>query len=246
MKMKKKMMKMTSSKKVRNKMAKCTASQLVKKARSQLGVKEKPKNSNRTKYGKAFGMNGQPWCAMFVWWCFHQLKADALFCGGKRLAYVPSIADYYIAQKRIVKKSRGKKGDLVFFDFDHNGNSDHIGIILKNLGGGYYLTIEGNTGVGNNTNGGQVMKRKRHISVISRIARPKYAKTKSKPTTVSKMYTLKRGSTGKYVKLLQKRLSVKADGIFGVQTEKAVKKWQKKKGLKVDGIVGSKTWKSLL
>lgn len=226
-------------------MAKITASHLVKKARTQIGVKESPKDSNRTKYGKAFGMNGQPWCAIFVWWCFHQLKADALFCGGHRLAYVPSIADYYIAQKRIVKKTRGKKGDLVMFDFDHNGNSDHIGIIEKRLGGGYYQTIEGNTGVGNNTNGGQVMRRKRHISVISWIARPKYAKPKPKPIKVANLPTLKRGASGKYVKLLQKKLSVKADGIFGAKTEKAVKKWQKKKGLKVDGIVGQKTWKSL-
>lgn len=227
-------------------MAKITASQLVKKARSQIGVKEHPKNSNRTKYGKAFGMNGQAWCGIFVWWCFHQLKADNLFCGGHRIAYVPSIADYYIAQKRIVKKTKGKKGDLVFFDFNHNGTSDHIGIIEKNLGGGYYKTIEGNTGIGNDANGGQVMHRKRHTSVISRIARPKYIKPKAKPIKPEKLPTMKRGSSGKYVKLLQKKLSITSDGIFGAKTEKAVRKWQKNKGLKVDGIVGTKTWKSLL
>lgn len=219
-----------------------TASLVMRIAKSQLGYKEKPSGSNKTKYGKAYGMNGQPWCAMFVWWCFKKAKADELYFGGKKTAYVPTLADYYIEHKRIVKKTHGKLGDIVFFDFDHNGNSDHVGFVWKYLGNGYYKTLEGNTGVGNNANGGQVMFRKRHISQISRIARPKYrkvAKKKSYPT-------LQKGSKGKYVKAVQKKLKIKTDGIFGSETEKAVKKFQKKHGLTVDGVVGAKTWKKLL
>lgn len=228
----------------------CTAKQIIKLARSQRGYREKPSGSNKTKYGKEYGMNGTPWCAIFVWWCFKHSNASELFFGGKKTAYVPTLADYYIKHKRIVKKTHGKPGDIVFFDFDHNGNSDHVGFIYKKKDSSHYYTIEGNTGTTNQANGGEVMVRCRNISQISRIARPKYTKpkkvVKKGKANTSKYPTLKKGSKGKYVKLLQKLLKVKADGIFGGNTEKAVKKFQKRKGLKVDGVVGSKTWKALL
>ena len=53
--------------------------------------------------------------------------------------------------------------------------------------------------------------------------------------------TLRYGSRGNDVKILQGMLGVKADGIFGVNTERAVREFQKQKGLSVDGIVGAKT-----
>lgn len=59
------------------------------------------------------------------------------------------------------------------------------------------------------------------------------------------METLKRGSVGESVKMLQKALGIDVDGIFGKQTEKAVKVWQAAHGLAADGIVGSKTWEAL-
>ncbi len=65
--------------------------------------------------------------------------------------------------------------------------------------------------------------------------------------------TLKRGSTGEYVTLLQTKLVNKGysvgscgiDGDFGRDTEKAVKQFQRDNGLDPDGIVGAKTWKAL-
>ena len=52
---------------------------------------------------------------------------------------------------------------------------------------------------------------------------------------------LKKGSRGDEVKQIQFALGIKADGIFGDQTENAVKKFQKENGLYPDGIVGKKT-----
>jgi hypothetical protein len=45
---------------------KITAAQLLNAQRVHLGLKESPANSNRTPFGKSFGWNGVPWCAIFV------------------------------------------------------------------------------------------------------------------------------------------------------------------------------------
>ena len=60
------------------------------------------------------------------------------------------------------------------------------------------------------------------------------------------METIKNGSKGDAVKILQFRLELTPDGIFGPNTEKAVKEFQKNNGLVSDGIVGPKTWEKLL
>ena len=56
---------------------------------------------------------------------------------------------------------------------------------------------------------------------------------------------LKLGSRGNEVKLLQEKLNLKVDGIFGPLTEEAVKDFQRSNGLKVDGIVGANTLSKL-
>ena len=68
------------------------------------------------------------------------------------------------------------------------------------------------------------------------------------------MPTLRRGSRGEQVRLLQETLNelpagaaldLKVDGVFGAETEKAVRQFQADHGLTVDGVVGKKTWKAL-
>lgn len=59
------------------------------------------------------------------------------------------------------------------------------------------------------------------------------------------METIKKGSKGAAVVVLQRALHLKDDGIFGVVTEEAVKKYQREHGLDADGIVGAKTWAAL-
>lgn len=76
-----------------------------------------------------------------------------------------------------------------------------------------------------------------------------------KPQTESVVYdmkTLRNGSRGTQVKVLQFLLNAKgynagnADGIFGGNTLKAVKAFQKAQGLSTDGVVGKNTWSKLL
>lgn len=64
------------------------------------------------------------------------------------------------------------------------------------------------------------------------------------------MNTLKKGSKGDEVEVLQHLLNVeghkvKIDGDYGQKTEAAVKMLQKAHGLEDDGIVGPATWKAL-
>jgi len=66
--------------------------------------------------------------------------------------------------------------------------------------------------------------------------------TVNKPTFTG---TLKLGDRGGQVKLIQQKLGVTADGIFGVKTAEAVKNFQRKNNLVVDSIVGPKTWNKL-
>ena len=56
---------------------------------------------------------------------------------------------------------------------------------------------------------------------------------------------LKLGSRGNEVKVLQEKLNLKADGIFGPLTEEAVKDFQRSNGLEVDGIAGADTLSKL-
>lgn len=59
------------------------------------------------------------------------------------------------------------------------------------------------------------------------------------------MQTIRLGSRGQDVRVLQQKLSLHVDGIFGPITDEAVKDFQSKNALSVDGIVGPKTWKAL-
>lgn len=59
------------------------------------------------------------------------------------------------------------------------------------------------------------------------------------------MITIRNGSRGSAVMLLQQLLNITADGIFGKKTEVAVKAFQSAHSLTADGIVGPRTWKTL-
>ncbi len=73
------------------------------------------------------------------------------------------------------------------------------------------------------------------------------------PTPTPDRPTLRRGSKGEYVTLLQTKLALLGydlgkcgiDGDYGRSTESAVKAFQKDAGLSADGICGPRTWSAL-
>ena len=58
--------------------------------------------------------------------------------------------------------------------------------------------------------------------------------------------TIKKGSTGNLVKMVQAVVGAKIDGVFGTNTELKVREWQVSHNLTVDGIVGNKTWSAMI
>lgn len=55
----------------------------------------------------------------------------------------------------------------------------------------------------------------------------------------------KKGSSGDYVKMIQRKLSINDDGKFGSITQSKVIAFQKSANLTPDGVVGAKTWKAM-
>lgn len=145
-------------------------------ARGELGTREFPPGSNNVKYNTAYynrEVSGPSlaWCAVFIWWLFKELGHTELYFDGKKTAYVPALVDWGRRSGLIVDTP--EPGDLVTFDFDANGAANHIGICTA-YDGRRVTTIDGNTGVGNDANGGAVMERTRDKKYILAVIRPRY------------------------------------------------------------------------
>jgi len=142
------------------------ASDLLALALSQLGVREEPAGSNCVKYNtEYYGWevmgNSYPWCVVFVWWLFQKAGAAELFFDGKRTASCSALMMFAKRQGLFVRGAY-RPGDLVFLRFSRERTSpEHIGLVKEVQKNGTLITIEGNTGVENNANGGQVQQRTR-------------------------------------------------------------------------------------
>ncbi len=73
-----------------------------------------------------------------------------------------------------------------------------------------------------------------------------FASGAPEPTTSTQHYiTLRAGSEGRQVGLLQRALGLQVDGVYGPETEAAVRRFQASRGLKVDGVLGAATSRAL-
>ena len=152
--------------------------QLLDIARAELGTKESPAGSNNVKYNTAYygrevydGLwdTEFPWCVVFLWWCFRQAGAAELFYGGSKTASCRQLLSYHKRQA----VTDYQPGDIIFYNFHGKATAEHVGI-CESAGGSSIVTIEGNTGVGNDANGGAVMRRTRPLGQIVGAYRPAY------------------------------------------------------------------------
>lgn len=136
-------------------------------------------DNNDTQYGSWYGMNHEPYCAMFVSWVFGQAGLSKLVAAqtDKGFAYCPAGVTWFQKQGCVVDKYSALPGDIVFFNFSGDGVADHVGIIEGASRDGI-TTIEGNTSadhaVGSQANGMGVFRRHRPYLNVLAIVRPKY------------------------------------------------------------------------
>ena len=103
-------------------------------------------NQGGQPYWSWYGFDSRvEWCACFVSWCADQ-------CGYIESGLVPKFAGCVVGANWF--KSNGKwqsrtyepkAGDIIFFDWEGDGTTDHVGIVEKCENGTVY-TVEGNSG----------------------------------------------------------------------------------------------------
>ena len=174
---------------------------LIQTADNEVGYLEKSSDSqlddktanagmnNYTKYWRDIKneYQGQPWCAVFVTWCFtktfgvdktHQLLKHYPY------VYCPTMSGLFKLY------ANPKRGDIVIFN--HNGVFTHTGIVTG-VDGDYFTTVEGNTSAGSAVvaNGGGVCRKGYYISNLAgtKFCRPDYETAESEEEIMSKEYT---------------------------------------------------------
>lgn len=160
---------------------------VIETARADLGYTETPANSNKTKYGEAYGMNGQPWCVMALWYWFSEAGERMSFFGGGKTASCETLLWWYKEQGLTVPVEQVQVGDIVILNFHGTKDTEHCGLVVAVedvvFRDGTYdrskriKTVEGNTTPGeegSQDNGGCVAMKTRYPSQIVAVCRPTY------------------------------------------------------------------------
>lgn len=112
----------------------------LKKLASQYGSKGKIVGTDTyyaTWYNSDWGEEAA-WCACYISWVIAQDEVAPRLKNAPKEAYVDSL------RKAVSDTDNSKPGDLIFFNFDEDAESDHVGVVLT-FSGNYIYTIEGNT-----------------------------------------------------------------------------------------------------
>lgn len=198
-----------------------------------------------------------PWCAIYVsavyWKAVGESRFAEMACDAM-IQKLQTLGVYSVS-------GRPDVGDVIFYDWDGNGTSDHVGIITE-VSANSFTVIEGNKSdaVGYRT----ISASYPYIKGFGFVTRLDGAGTATSPQSstvgqqmaqhiIAKDYwpTVKFGSQGEWVIVLQAILNAKfnsgleVDGDFGVLTYSAVSKAQMLFQIERDGIVGPITWKKL-
>lgn len=217
---------------------------------------------------------GQPWLAgpsESVWWCmcFVSMCFDM---AGEIDAIGGFSYNTDVTKNRMEKVSieDAQRGDVVLFDWDRDGLTDHVGIVEANLGDGWLQTIEGNTSpsnAGSQSAGNGVYRRQRSWG-IDCVLRPAWSDEESEESSegTNAMNDAWWGRATTYA--LQASLNTPADGIISDQDiyfadditragtgwefeddpddgSEVISALQQKLGVEDDGIVGPETISAL-
>ena len=214
---------------------------------------------NKGRYSDAYQMTlSDPWCCAFVVACFVKCGASDIIPG---VAYCDGMINYFKQWGRWKGRfDTVKVGDIIFYDWNGDGSSDHVGIVIQNQFGDLSV-IEGNKSdtVGYrkiSINSAQIVgygvpnyeasgmnDSQEESTILVGLTDDEYIKT---------LPIIKMGDKNVYVKIMQLLLNyyvgsrLDIDGDFGPRTKSAVATYQMANHLEVDGIVGPETWAFIL
>ena len=175
--------------------------------------------------------SGTAYCDAFVTYIFHHTDNAKLFCDGKKQTYCPTTIRIVQKEMAQIPLYLAMPMDVIFFDWDRNGNPNHIGFVKARKSTSEVYTIEGNT------NGGIVAEKTRPAKYVQGIFRPHF-----KASFTSKKLTVDGECGYNTIAGLQKLVGAGVDGILGLNT---VKKVQAYCGASQDGAWGNGTSKKL-
>lgn len=168
----------------------------VRRGLTHVGEKESPAGSNRVVFSIEYGIIGA-WCAMFVSMLLVWIGSKWAKRGA-RWHYCPTMeyeARHGLNGLRAIARDLRLvlTGDVVLFDWQRTATSaaDHVGLAITDawlrenaqglrleaikrfglLGPGDLWVLEGNTSVGNDSDGGEVLIRRRNLADVRLIAR---------------------------------------------------------------------------
>lgn len=149
-------------------------------ARSWLGTAEDPAGSNHTGitewYADTSGLEwtrrNNPWCDMSVSKWLSDAGLPTLYC------YCPTHVNAFKLGTAGTWIGNGdpQPGDVVFFDWNHDYQADHVGLVEVVNSDGTVTTIEGNVG-------DAVRRQVRNRSLILGFGRPNYQPDPTQPAT---------------------------------------------------------------
>ncbi len=136
-------------------------------AKKELNTKESPYGSNRQKYGEWYGMNGVPWCAIFVSWCISHAGHPWKY------SYVPAmVADARANKNGMSLTFKPEPGDVIAYTF--GGHVDcHTAFFDSWVNEAHhdFYDLGGNTGPSDFSNGGGVARQVRNVGLVSHFIR---------------------------------------------------------------------------
>lgn len=192
-----------------------TRADIIRVAKGEVGYSRWADEHNGTKYGRwyaqavgnaMFAASGVPYCDMFVSWVLSVVGI------AWRSAYVPGREAEARNRGVLINKWDVRPGDAVTFDWQGDGESDHIGIAVTAPYGDKIDTVEGNTTwgyEGPQGDGGVVASKQRDMNDIVWGIR------------LVDDYAVARTSDGSSdIRGIQTAIGAVADNILGPDTEK--------------------------
>lgn len=176
--------------------------------------------------------SGQPWCDAFVYWLFNANGCGALLpWKGRQRFYCPASIQWCNKNLAQIPIYLALPCDIIYFDWEPNGNPNHIGLVYNKIDTSKIHTLEGNT------SGGIVDDKIRPAKYVQAVFRPHFK-------GVFKLGIIAVDGECGYSTIanLQRALKMSFnDGILGKATVKALQKKAGLTGKAVDGAWGPTT-----